>query len=443
MIFFCLLELAQRENSEGIIQDAILLGAPVSGSLEYWCKFSKVVSGRIVNGYCRGDWLLKFLYRTTNASIKIAGLDAVDWKDRRMENVDLSDIISGHLDYYKNLPEVLKKVGVPVNDNELNKTNSLMKKSATGLPQPSHLVKLKASDVRVSSIRMSISEPNFSQAAKAEDATRSSASSLICNGKLERSLSLEDLQIKRSKTYKARLSKLSHSHTFNDFKREHSLQPKEPSVNSSGGSSLNEHSPVNNSSANDKLPANSPIDCLSANRPFDNPPPNSQHPGSVSGQTNGGSTLNGSINRAAAILLEPKQPTRSRLSSFLSRFSRRTAPENLEELKEEECEQEAALKDELSGDDKLKSVLSVAVDANLLKEIKDEKLKDELNLKIKNELKDNMMIGELNDEKIKQLNRKNQSKSDSPVRSVKRSEAEFLQLSVDSLNLRKSVLKRI
>lgn len=63
VIFFCLLELAQRENSEGIIQDAILLGAPVSGSLEYWCKFSKVVSGRIVNGYCRGDWLLKFLYR--------------------------------------------------------------------------------------------------------------------------------------------------------------------------------------------------------------------------------------------------------------------------------------------------------------------------------------------------------------------------------------------
>lgn len=63
VIFFCLLELAQRENSEGIIQDAILLGAPVSGSLLYWSKFAKVVSGRIVNGYCRGDWLLKFLYR--------------------------------------------------------------------------------------------------------------------------------------------------------------------------------------------------------------------------------------------------------------------------------------------------------------------------------------------------------------------------------------------
>ena len=55
------------------------------------------MSGRIVNGYCRGDWLLKFLYRTTNASIKIAGLDAVDWKDRRMENFDLSDIVNGHL----------------------------------------------------------------------------------------------------------------------------------------------------------------------------------------------------------------------------------------------------------------------------------------------------------------------------------------------------------
>lgn len=349
-----------------------------------------------------------------------------------MENVDLSDIVSGHLDYYKNLPEVLRKVGVPVNDNELNKTNSLMKKSATGLPQQSHLVKLKASDVRVSSIRMSISEPNFSQTIPGEEANRSSASSLIQNGKLERSLSLEDLQIKRNKKYSARLTKLSHSHTFTDFKQ--SLLSKDLSaneskeVNGSASSSLNGHSSI--SSAGSELPVNSPTNCLS-NLPLDN--------SSSAGKANG-STANGLLK------VEPKQPTRSRFN-FWSRFSRRTTTENIEELNEE-CEQPAdALKDELSGDDRLKSVLSTAVDANLLQDIKDEKLKDELNNKIKSELKDNMMLGELNEEKIKeeikQLNRKNQIEPDSPICSVKRSDAEFLQLNVDSLNLRKSVLKRI
>lgn len=354
-----------------------------------------------------------------------------------MENVDLSDIVSGHLDYYKNLPEVLRKVGVSVNDNELNKTNSLMKKSSTGLPQANHLVKLKASDVRVSSIRMSISEPNFSQATNGEDAHRSSASSLAKKQKLERSHSLEDLQTKRS--HKApSLTKLAHSHTFTDFKRE--LRSKEFSLNGSASSSLNEPLSTSNSSANSELPVSSSINCPSVDCSSTNCPSsaNVSADNSSSGlvnKANGGSTLNGSIKAS-----EPKQPTRSRFS-FWSRFSRRgTTAENIEELNEET---EDALKDELSGDDKLKSVLSTAVDANLLKEINDEKLKDELNNKIRNELKDNMMLGELNDEKIRELNRKNQSDPDSPVRSVKRSDAEFLQLSVDSLNLRKSVLKRI
>lgn len=45
--------MADRGKSEGIIQDAILIGAPCSGSLDTWKKFTRVVAGRIVNGYCK------------------------------------------------------------------------------------------------------------------------------------------------------------------------------------------------------------------------------------------------------------------------------------------------------------------------------------------------------------------------------------------------------
>ena len=41
-----------------------------------------------------GDWLLKFLYRTASVQYSIAGLAPVQWKDRRMHNIDLSDVVS-------------------------------------------------------------------------------------------------------------------------------------------------------------------------------------------------------------------------------------------------------------------------------------------------------------------------------------------------------------
>lgn len=40
-------------GSEGIVEDVVLLGAPVSGDYKRWAHFSRVVAGRIINGYCR------------------------------------------------------------------------------------------------------------------------------------------------------------------------------------------------------------------------------------------------------------------------------------------------------------------------------------------------------------------------------------------------------
>ncbi|CAH7440920.1 Tmco4 [Phodopus roborovskii] len=93
-------------------QDVVLLGAPVEGDPKHWEPFRKVVSGRIVNGYCRGDWLLGFVYRTSSVQLRVAGLQPVLLQDRRMENVDLSSVVNGHLDYAKQMDVILKAVGI-------------------------------------------------------------------------------------------------------------------------------------------------------------------------------------------------------------------------------------------------------------------------------------------------------------------------------------------
>lgn len=119
VIYFCLKEMAQEKDCEGIIEDVVLLGAPVEGDAKYWKAFTKVVSGRIINGYCRGDWLLSFVYRTSSAQLNVAGLQPVSLDDRRMVNMDLSSVVNGHLDYMKQMDTILKAVGIKTKECRL------------------------------------------------------------------------------------------------------------------------------------------------------------------------------------------------------------------------------------------------------------------------------------------------------------------------------------
>ncbi|XP_061114819.1 transmembrane and coiled-coil domain-containing protein 4 [Conger conger] len=116
VIYFCLQELANDTGSEGVVEDAILLGAPVDGSPKQWERMSKVVAGKIVNGYCRGDWLLGFLYRGSSAQLCVAGLQPISLDDQRMINVDLSSVVNGHLDYMRQMETILIAVGVPTRE---------------------------------------------------------------------------------------------------------------------------------------------------------------------------------------------------------------------------------------------------------------------------------------------------------------------------------------
>ena len=112
VIFYCLLELSSRSESQGIVQNAYMFGTAVNADALLWGKAQSVVSGRIVNGYCRDDWLLKFVFRTANASLSIAGLGPIEFPSCRIENIDVSTIINGHLQYQEKLPELLQLVGI-------------------------------------------------------------------------------------------------------------------------------------------------------------------------------------------------------------------------------------------------------------------------------------------------------------------------------------------
>jgi len=112
VIYFCLQELARRPNSEGIICDVVLLGAPVSASQDQWRPLRRVISGQIINGYSSSDWLLKFLYRTSSAAIRVAGLQPLCWQDKKVKNIDLTSLVGGHMDYYKKLQEILEFVNI-------------------------------------------------------------------------------------------------------------------------------------------------------------------------------------------------------------------------------------------------------------------------------------------------------------------------------------------
>lgn len=61
-----ILVLKSNKKIPGIIHDVVLLGAPVSASPVQWQQISQIVGGRIINGYCNSDWLLRLGFHILN-----------------------------------------------------------------------------------------------------------------------------------------------------------------------------------------------------------------------------------------------------------------------------------------------------------------------------------------------------------------------------------------
>lgn len=102
MIFRALLELHRRgsKQSLGLVEEVVLMGLPETNKRSKWRAARSIVSGRFVNGFSTRDWVLKFLFRASDA-LGHGGIAGVDGATPcpGVENVDLSRIVRGHLEY--------------------------------------------------------------------------------------------------------------------------------------------------------------------------------------------------------------------------------------------------------------------------------------------------------------------------------------------------------
>ncbi|RJE21530.1 DUF726 domain protein [Aspergillus sclerotialis] len=110
VIYSCLLSLAKRE-AYGLVESVILMGSPIPSNPGHWRRMRSVVSGRLVNVFSENDSVLALLYRTSSLQLGVAGLQRVE-NLTSVENVDVSELISGHLRYQFLVGRILKIIGL-------------------------------------------------------------------------------------------------------------------------------------------------------------------------------------------------------------------------------------------------------------------------------------------------------------------------------------------
>ncbi|KAJ5702219.1 hypothetical protein N7488_009767 [Penicillium malachiteum] len=110
LIFSCLQNLAKRE-AYGLVESVILMGSPTPSDADYWQRIRSVVSGRVVNVYSENDSVLAFLYRTSSLQLGIAGVQKVE-NVSGVENINVSEMISGHLRYQFLLGKIIESIGL-------------------------------------------------------------------------------------------------------------------------------------------------------------------------------------------------------------------------------------------------------------------------------------------------------------------------------------------
>ncbi|KAF1809672.1 DUF726-domain-containing protein [Eremomyces bilateralis CBS 781.70] len=116
LIFTALKELAKK-GAFGLVQNVYLFGSPVVAKKDEYIKARSVVTGRFVNGYVAGDWILGYLFRATGGGIaRVAGLAPVEIPG--IENIDAGPFVNGHMAYRQAMPRLLREVGWSVESDE-------------------------------------------------------------------------------------------------------------------------------------------------------------------------------------------------------------------------------------------------------------------------------------------------------------------------------------
>lgn len=109
VIYSCLTILARR-RAFGLVESVVMIGSPTPSTTADWRIMRSVVSGRLINVYSENDYILGFLYRTSSIQLGVAGLQKIEGIPS-VENVDVSETVSGHLRYRYLVGSILKKLG--------------------------------------------------------------------------------------------------------------------------------------------------------------------------------------------------------------------------------------------------------------------------------------------------------------------------------------------
>ena len=109
VIWSCLTTLADRK-AFGIVESVVMAGAPIPSDTNTWRTMRTAVIGRLVNVYSTNDYLLAFLHRASSLQYGVAGLTPVLGLSG-VENVDVSETVSGHLRYRYLIGSILLKIG--------------------------------------------------------------------------------------------------------------------------------------------------------------------------------------------------------------------------------------------------------------------------------------------------------------------------------------------
>ncbi|ATY62202.1 DUF726 domain [Cordyceps militaris] len=108
-IYMCLMVLAERRQF-GLVDSVVMMGTPAPSDSKVWMAMKSVVSGRLINAYTEQDYLLGFLYRTSNTHSGIAGLQEIQGAGG-VENHHVKHLANGHLSYQHLAAQILKDVG--------------------------------------------------------------------------------------------------------------------------------------------------------------------------------------------------------------------------------------------------------------------------------------------------------------------------------------------
>lgn len=108
-IHACLQSLAERK-AFGLIENVVIIGAPAPSNAAHWRTLRCVVSGTIFNVYSENDMMLGFVYRMHSLALGVAGLQAIEGVNG-LQNLDLSEKVSGHLRYPELIGGILKECG--------------------------------------------------------------------------------------------------------------------------------------------------------------------------------------------------------------------------------------------------------------------------------------------------------------------------------------------